>query len=663
MRTTLLLGLLAIPAFAAPPEVPVVRPAERAVFDHEDVTGRTDAGSTVEIRSRLTGYVDKVQFKDGSAVKKGDLLIQLDDRLQRAELDKAQAELKRAEAGLKRAEADLARTAKLVEAKAATAEDRDRAAAAVEEARATVLAVRAGLELARLNLAFTRIAAPIDGRIGRSNAAAGNLVRDADVLATIYALDPLYVVFDLDERTALRLVRYTREQKDAKVKVGLALTGDEGFPRKAVVDFTDPSVDPKTGTLRVRAMLPNPKEEVRPGQFVRVRVPLGEPRKALIIPESCLGQAKGGGYFVLVVNDKNVLEERPVQVVQADENFAEVQAGLTAGDRVVRDEGRHRAGDEVKPQLIKEPAAAAPKSNGPRPPGPARPLPELPGTGPALVVTATYPGANAHVVEEAVAVPIDAQVNGLEKMTRRVLACSDDWTMRLTLLFEKGTDLNVAQVQAQNRIALALPKLPEVVVRQYGITVRKRGVHLAAVALVSPNDRYDRAYLVNYAKLQLRDELARVPGMADATFYGDTEPGKQVRLLIDGERMAALGLTTSDLVTTLRDQGLAVEVPPGARHLALTFAGRLADADGFKDIILKAGKDGERVRLGAVARIEAVEGWGNTTALDGKPAVILLVSRLTDADARATAKVLRDHLATLAKVLPEGIEVKVISEP
>ena len=247
----------------------------------------------------------------------------------------------------------------------------------------------------------------------------------------------------------------------------------------------------------------------------------------------------------------------------------------------------------------------------------------------------------------------------MEKVTHHVLACADDGTMRLTLLFEKGTDLNVAQVLAQNRIALALPKLPDVV-RQNGIAVKKRGVYLAAVALVSPTDRYDRVYLANYAKIQLRDELARVPGMADATFYGDTEPGKQVRLLVDRERMAALGLTSSDVANALREQGLSVEVPAGSRHLAITLTGRLADPDGFKDIILKSGKDGERVRLGAVARVEMAEGWGNTTALDGRPAVILLVSRLPDADPKATAKALRDRLAELAKVQPEGVEVKVI---
>jgi multidrug efflux pump subunit AcrB len=274
-------------------------------------------------------------------------------------------------------------------------------------------------------------------------------------------------------------------------------------------------------------------------------------------------------------------------------------------------------------------------------------------------VTATYPGASGQVVEEAVAAPIDAQLNGLEKMTHHVAACGDDGSLRLTLLFEKGTDLNQAQVLAQNRIAQAEPALPEAV-RRLGVTVRKRGVYLGAVALVSPGDRYDRAFLANYAKLHLRDDLARVAGVADADFYGDTEPGKQIRLAIDRDRLAALGLTTSDVVGALGQQGLSAEAAPGGRLLTLTFAGRLVEPTEFKDIMLKSGKDGSVVRLGVVAEVRVAEGWGNTTRLDGKPAAIVLVSRLPDADSKATAKALRDHLATLAKRLPEGVEVKVI---
>lgn len=387
MRATLLLTLLAGPTLAAPPEVVVVKPVEQVAFDHATFRGRTEASTTVEIRSRLAGSLDKVLFKEGATVKMGEVLFQLDDRLQRAEVEKVQAEMKRTEARLKVAELDYSRLVKLGEAKSVSQEEVARTAAALEEAKAAHLAARATLEVAKIKLGFTRLFSPIDGRIGRAKVTAGSVVQSADVLATVYALDPLYVYFDLDERNLLRLVRYTRERKDETSTVGLAITGDEGFPRKAVVDFLEPSVDPKTGTLRVRAVLPNPKEEVRPGQAVRVRVQLGGTRKALFLPEEAFGETRRGGHMVLVVNDNNTVEERLVEIGMTDDHLVEVTKGLTADDRVVRIPQGRKAGDEVRPKPMKE---SATKPGGLGFIAPTVVLPEFPASGPALVVRATY---------------------------------------------------------------------------------------------------------------------------------------------------------------------------------------------------------------------------------------------------------------------------------
>jgi RND family efflux transporter MFP subunit len=661
MRPAILTLLVLLPVSAAPPEVPVVKPVEREVLDHEDVTGRTEAGTTVEIRSRLTGYLDKVVFKEGSAVKKGDVLFQLDDRLQRAEVAKAEAEYKRTDARLKGAELDVSRVTKLGDARAISREEVEKAAAAVEEAKANLLVARAGQDVAKLNLDFTRITSPVDGRIGRANATAGNLVRDADLLATVYGLDPLHLTFDLDERTLLRLVRHTRGQGEAKVMVGVALTGDEGFPRKADVDFLDPVVDPKTGTVRVRPVLPNPKEEVRPGQFARVRLPDGEVRKANFLPTTAFGRFTAGGQFVLFVNSKGVLEYRTVRVGRTDSGLVEVTDGLKPGEWVVREvEGRH-VGEDVRAKPVSDPPAKGPKRDGPGVnAAPPRPLPDFPGAGPAIVVSAAYPGANARVVEESVAGPIDAQITGLEKMTHRVLACSDDGTMRFTLLFEKGTELHKAQVLAQQRVALAERAIPDAVRRQ-GVTIRKRGVHLAAVALVSPTDRYDRTFLANYAKLQLRDELARVPGVADATFWGDPEAGPRVRLFLDPDKLAARGLAVRDVAAALKDIGVATEAAPTATP-DFVIRGRVARAEGLDSVTVKATPDGQAVHLRDVARVELMAGPEAATGLDGKPAAFLLVTRLPDADTKVTAKALRDRVADLARRLPEGMEVKVVGE-
>jgi RND family efflux transporter MFP subunit len=661
MRATILAVLVLSPAAAAPPEVAVVKPVEREIFDHEDATGRTDASTTVEIRSRLLGYLDKVLFKEGTAVKKGDLLFQLDDRVQRAELAKAEAEHKRTEARLKVAELDLSRMAKLGDAKAISREEYEKAAAAVEEAKASLLAARAALELAKLNLDYSRIASPIDGRIGRANATTGNLVRDADLLATVYALDPMYVYFDLDERTLLRLARYTRERPDAKVTIGLSLTGDEDFPRKGVLDFTDLIVDPKTGTVRVRAVLANSKDEVRPGQFVRGRLPLGETRKGLFVPESAIGRLGSGGRFVLVVDDKSALEVRRVRLGVADGRRVEVVEGLKGDEWVVRDPRGRAAGEDVRAKPVNDPPAKDSKPDGPGAvAAPAPPLPDFPGTGPALVVTTTYPGANARVVEDTVAAPIEAQINGLEKMIHRVLACSDDGTMRLTLLFAKGTDLNVAQVQAQNRISVALPTLPEAVVR-LGITVRKRGIHLAAVAIVSPTERYDRIFLANYAKARLRDELGRVPGVADAAFWGDPDASPHVRLFIDPEKLAARGLTVREVADVLKDLGVISDAAAGG-SAGIVLRGRAVGGKELETAVVKTAGNGAIIYLRDVARVEQVAGPEAATGLDGKPAAFVLVSRLPDADLKATAKALRERLAELAKRVPDGMELKVVGE-
>lgn len=272
IRLVLTLALLpAVVAAAAAPD---------AVAERVEFAGRTEASTIVEIRGRVSGHLEQVLFAEGDAVKKGQLLFQLDDRSYRAEVEKAQAELAGAEARMRLAEAEHRRATKLLDARAVSREEVDKLTAALEVERAGVLAARAAVEHAKLNLDYTRIVSPIDGRTGRA-LAAGNLVRagvdGGDVLTMISVLDPLHVHFRVDERTLLRLHRLLRERKEKgdRMTVSLGLAGEEGFPRQAVVDFTDNQVDPQTGTILVRAVLPNPKGEVLPGQAVRVRVSLG----------------------------------------------------------------------------------------------------------------------------------------------------------------------------------------------------------------------------------------------------------------------------------------------------------------------------------------------------------------------------------------------------
>jgi RND family efflux transporter MFP subunit len=256
---------------APPPKAPVAKVAT----GHEDFTGRTEAAATVELRARVTGYLDRVLFKDGAAVKKDEVLFEIDPRPYRAELDRADAALTQAQARRKRAEAEFKRADTLFRNRTMTREEYDKVSADYAEAQAGLRLAEATRDVARLHLDFTKVTAPVSGRIGRRLLDPGNLVKaDDTALATLVRPDSLYVYFDVDERTALRL-RQGKLKAGLPVAVGLA--GEQGFPHRGTVDFVDNRVDAKTGTLRVRAVLANAEGLLMPGLFARVRLFVEQP--------------------------------------------------------------------------------------------------------------------------------------------------------------------------------------------------------------------------------------------------------------------------------------------------------------------------------------------------------------------------------------------------
>lgn len=668
MRRTLALLLLgsAGSVLSAPPEVAVVKPVEREIFDFTEVAGRLEASSTVEIRPRVNGLIQKVQFKEGSEVKKGDLLLEIDGRLQKAELAKAEAQVEQARAAATLADKEYQRTLQREKAKAVTKEEVEKAAANREAANAGLLVAKAALEVAKLNLEYTRIYAPIAGRIGRARVDEGNLVKENETLLTsIVGLDPMHVAFELDDRSLLRFTRLQKAKKDTKVSVQLGALGPKSESFQAEVDLIDPSVDPKTNTVRVRALLPNPKGELVPGLYVRVRVPTSEPRKALMIPTKSVFELTvafpGEEHGVFVVDNNARVERRAVWVGITTDGSQEITKGLKANDFVVVDPDipdlRH--GLEVKPRVTPDAKPSSKPREGAMTPRP-RPLPALPGSGPAIIITTVYPGATAQMVEDAVAGPIEKEVNGVEGATQRFVTCTDEGEMRMTISFKKGTDLNQAQVLVQNRVALAEPKLPEEV-RRLGVTVRKRPVFLYSVALFSPDSVYDTTYLAAFAEKQLRDELVRVPGIADVQFYGDVTPAPQLRLAVDRLRMQALNMTLEELAKALRKQNLAVGVEKGDK-IAVTLSGRLLEPEQLHDIVLKTQDSGGKIHLKDVATVEMARGYITPMKVDGKPCVVLLVSRDVGVDEAEARKKLNAHLAELAKDFPKGLQHRVLEE-
>jgi len=341
-----------------PTEVVVSRPVVRKVTDYEDFTGRTEATNTIDIRAQVTGYLDAVNFKDGADVREGDLLFQIDPQMYAAEYDQAKATLSQAKAHLDRVTRDYNRLIGLRGTKAVSTEEVDRVIGDREEADAAVKVAEASLKRAETNLGYTQIRAKFSGRVSRRAIYPGNVVKANDTLLTnLVALDPIYTTFDVDERTLLRIGR----MKDGKVTsagppgaedvtVQIALADEDSFARPAKVDFVDNKVDPNTGTIKVRATLPNPNLLLSPGLFVRVRLPIGKAHRAILVPEEALGSDQGQK-FVFVVNDADEVVYRRVRTGLQVDRMRVVEEGVSPSDRViVSGLQRVRAGVKVNPR-------------------------------------------------------------------------------------------------------------------------------------------------------------------------------------------------------------------------------------------------------------------------------------------------------------------------
>jgi multidrug efflux system membrane fusion protein len=338
----------------AVPEVAVSRPVERIISDYESFTGRTAAAVSVEIRPRVTGYITDALYKEGSNVKKGDVLFRLDPRPYKADLDQAEANLKLASAERAVQEATVTRARKLVPTGAMSKEEFDLALARLNVARAKVLAMEAARERAALLVAYTDITAPISGRVGRRLLDAGNLASaDTTLLTTIVSLDPMAVLFDMDERTLLRLALLARKKvkslPEMKLPVFVGLADEQGFPHEGTIDFVNNQVNPTTGTVKARVALANRDEMIKPGMFARVRLAVGSPHKALLVPDEAI-RSDLGRKVLYVVDDENKVVSRHVVVGGLHDGLRVIEQGLRPDDRVIVDGSKRvRPGMTVRP--------------------------------------------------------------------------------------------------------------------------------------------------------------------------------------------------------------------------------------------------------------------------------------------------------------------------
>jgi multidrug efflux system membrane fusion protein len=317
------------------PPAPAVTTAEVAVHDLNDwadFTGRLEAVESVEIRARVGGYVESVHFVEGGRVEAGDLLYQIDPRPFKAEVERLTAERERARAELNLADSYRDRAERLLARNATSQEEFERNAADAAVAAAQLASIGASLEAAKLDLSFTRVTAPIAGRVSRAIVTAGNLVDASIVLTTVVSDAAVYAYFDVDEQTYLEHVQQPSAAEHSEVQVGLI--NEEGHPHVARLDFVDNQVDPQHGTIRARAVLDNHARQFTPGLFARMRLVSPNRYRAALVDDRAIGTDLGKR-FVFVVDEQGVVQYRPVETGRLVDGLRVVENGLAAGDVVI----------------------------------------------------------------------------------------------------------------------------------------------------------------------------------------------------------------------------------------------------------------------------------------------------------------------------------------
>lgn len=358
------LGLVAVtgckkqapPPAPPPPTVTVAKPVARKIVEHSEYTGRLAAIENVEVRPRVSGYIDKIAFKDGAMVKKGDLLFVIDPRPYQATLDQAAGQLKQAQAQKELSDRNFTRAQTLQATKVSSKEEFDTAATARNQGEAQVASAQAAVDAAKLNLDFTQIKSPIDGRVSREQVTVGNLVSsDSTVLTNIVSVDPIYAYADVDERTVIAYQKMINEgtvkdARDTTIQVAIALAGESGFPHKGGIDFVDNQINAATGTLSIRGQFANKDDSLLGGMFIRMQIPTSPEKDGLLITDRAVGSDQGQKFVYVLLAD-NKVDRRPVTLGPVIDGLRVVVQGLKPDDQVIiNGVMKVRPGSQVKPE-------------------------------------------------------------------------------------------------------------------------------------------------------------------------------------------------------------------------------------------------------------------------------------------------------------------------
>ena len=351
-----------------PPKVDVATPVQRAVTRYIEATGNTAPIKSVDLVARVQGFLQTIDYTDGTFVKQGTQLFTIEPETYKLKLDQAQAAETGAQASVKQAEADYKRQVELVQRQAVSQATLDTSTSTRDNAQASLQQAQVNTKLAEVNYGYTKVTAPFDGIVSAHMVSIGELVgvSSPTQLATIVAMDPIYVNFTVNEQDVLRIraeaARRGLTPADLKqFPIQIGLQTESGYPHEGHLDYVSPTLNSSTGTLAVRGLVPNDKRVLLPGYFVRVRVPFDQDKSALLVPDTALGSDQGGRYL-LVVNGDNMVEQRKVQIGPVDNGLRVIECGLKPDDRVII-AGLLRVipGQKIDPQItkIEQPQASA----------------------------------------------------------------------------------------------------------------------------------------------------------------------------------------------------------------------------------------------------------------------------------------------------------------
>ncbi len=669
-----------------------------------ELPGRTSAYLVAQVRARVDGIVQKRQFEEGSTVTADQRLFEIDPAPYQAALESAEAALARARANLESTRAQAERDKVLVAANAISQQKYVNDLAAQSQAAADVQAGIAAVKVAKINLGYTNVMAPITGRIGPALVTQGAYVQSsaATLLASVQQIDPIYVDLSQTSVEGLQLRQQVANGRiklngPERTKVRLQLEDGTTYSRPGTLEFTDISVNPGTGSVSVRAIFPNPDQVLLPGMFVRAVIDQGTDDRAMLIPQEGITHDRTGRATALVVDANNKVTQRPVEASRTFGSNWVVESGLEEGDRVVIS-GSQR----VQPGMLVRMAGMDPTSDrvrsgsrvtiSKRNRAMARffidrpifaiviailimlagalsitrlPIEQYPTVAPpSIQITTTYPGASAATVENTVVQVIEQQMSGLDHLLYLSSTSDDYGQSTTTLTFEAGTDPDIAQVQVQNKLQLAVPQLPTQV-QQSGIRVTKSSTSfLLVAAFVSSDPHMTKFDIADYVASHIQDPVSRIDGVGNINVFGTQYA---MRIWLDPNKLNSFSLTPLDVTSAIQAQNVQISggqlggtPAPTSQRLtaAITEATLLRTPDEFGRILLKVNPDGSQVRLRDVARVElGAENFNVDNKYNGQPAAAIGFQLATGANALKTAEAIRARITELSRYFPAGLSV------